>query len=457
MQRVPPNDKEAEQVILASLLIAPHLFEEVADLVDHGDFYEQRHRAIYEAACDLKKRGLACDAVAVGGWLSDRQRLEEVGGVAALAHLCDATPAMGNLRQHAERIRGLSRIRNAISTCQRIAAEGYTEALDPQEFLDAAEQRIFAIAGQEQAREAVSVHSAIREAWEQIRAASESGGGVTGTPTGFVELDKLTTGLHPGELYVVAGRPGMGKTSLVLNALTNIALSGIGAMLFSLEMPAPQLVQRVLACEGRVDVKKLRGGDLTPGDWQRLGDAAASLEGVPLWIDDKSGITLLEMRARCRRLQSQLQQQGKKLGVVAIDYLQLMGGGKSAQNREQEIAELSRGLKRMAKELSVPVIALSQLNRSVETRSAKDKRPQLSDLRESGAIEQDADAIMFVYRDEYYFKDSPDVGKAEVILAKQRSGPTGSVMLSFAGEFTRFDNLSPVGDIEFADEFDGEW
>jgi replicative DNA helicase len=289
----------------------------------------------------------------------------------------------------------------------------------------------------------------------------------------------MCAGLHPGDLYIVAGRPGMGKTSFVLNMAVNVARPkrvevtdgevlddapveepGHGVAFFSLEMPREQLASRLLASEARVDVSRLRSGDIRREDWNKLTEAAARLSRLPLWLDDTPALTLLDLRAKIRRLQAELKRSdgpaAKGLGLVAVDYLQLMQGRRDAGSREQEISELSRGLKQLSKEMSVPVLALSQLNRGVETRGTKDKRPQLSDLRESGAIEQDADTIMFIYRDDYYFKDSPDKGAAEIIVAKQRNGPTGSVKTKFTNEYTRFDNLAPE-EYEFNefDEFGG--
>jgi replicative DNA helicase len=360
------------------------------------------------------------------------------------------------------------RLRQIIQTCQRFSAEGYGQCPDIQSFIDKAEQAIFDLARTAESNSVRPLKEAIHSAFNIINAAAKRGGGITGVPTGFVDLDRKCAGLHSGDLYVVAGRPGMGKTSFVLNLAANVARTrfvqgpegepveeaGWAVAFFSLEMPREQLASRLLASEARVDVSKIRSGAMQPEDWNKLTDAAARLGRLPIWLDDTPALTLLDLRAKLRRLKADVQRgsdsmaPAQGLGLVAIDYLQLMQGRRDAGSREQEISEMSRGLKQLAKELSVPVIALSQLNRSVETRNAKDKRPQLSDLRESGAIEQDADVIMFIYRDDYYFKDSPDQGIAEVIIAKQRNGPTGTVRTRFTSAYTRFDNAAE-------DEFDG--
>jgi replicative DNA helicase len=356
-------------------------------------------------------------------------------------------------------------VRQLIAACQRYAAEGFGDCGDVQHFIDRAEQAVFDIARIPEGTSIVPVRDAIHGAFQILSEAARRGGGITGIETGFTELDKKCAGLHNGDLYIVAGRPGMGKTAFVLNMAVNVArprrvdtadasgpLSdapieepGYGVAFFSLEMPREQ---RLLASEARVDVSRIRSGQFRNEDWNKLTDAAARLGRLPIWLDDTPSLTLLDLRAKVRRLQAELKRgdaaaPSQRLGLVVVDYLQLMQGRRDANSREQEISELSRGLKALAKEMEVPVLALSQLNRSVETRGIKDKRPQLSDLRESGAIEQDADTIVFIYRDEYYFpNDTADKGVAELIIAKQRNGPTGKVMARFTSEYTRFDNLA---------------
>ncbi len=478
--RVPPHDLDAEGAVLSSVLLSSEAFDDVQEILRPEHFYSDANRRIFEAVLDLHSNGGVVDIISVAGWLRDRERLQQVGGTPYIAQLTDATPAVAHVRAHAKVIREKWRLRQLIATCQRFAAEGYSEAGEAQPFIDRAEQAVFDIARIPEGSTIVPVKDAIHGAFKILTEAAKRGGGITGVPTGFTELDRRIAGMHAGDLYIVAGRPGMGKTAFVLNLAVNVAKPrrvelpegadpfsepaaeepGFGVAFFSLEMPREQLASRMLAGEARVDVSRIRSGDIRREDWNKLTDSAARLGRLPIWLDDTPALTLLELRAKIRRLQAELKRTtedgappAEKLGLVVIDYLQLMQGRRDAGSREQEISELSRGLKQLAKEMQVPVMALSQLNRSVETRTSKDKRPQLSDLRESGAIEQDADAIFFIYRDEYYFKDSPDKGIAEVIIAKQRNGPTGSVRTKFTAEFTRFDNLAP--DAYDFDEMDG--
>ncbi|MBX3129429.1 MAG: replicative DNA helicase [Polyangiaceae bacterium] len=470
--RVPPHDLFAEAAVLSAMLLSAEAFDRVQEVLAPEHFYADRHRRIFEAVLELNQLNQPVDLVTVAGWLRDRERLAQVGGTAYLAELADATPAVAHVEQHAKVIREKWRVRQLIAACQRFAAEGYADYGEAQAFIDAAEQAVFDIARVPEGSSVVPVREAIHAAFKSLTDAAHRGGSVTGTPSGFIELDKRCAGLHPGDLYIVAGRPGMGKTAFVLNMAVNVAQPratdvdpdepyaeavaeepGDGVAFFSLEMPREQLAGRMLACEARVDVSRFRSADLRREDWERLTGAAARLGRLPIYLDDTPALTLLDLRAKVRRLKAEFERQreggpvARKLGLVVVDYLQLMQGRRDAQSREQEISELSRGLKQLAKEMSVPVLALSQLNRSVETRTTKDKRPQLSDLRESGAIEQDADAIFFIYRDEYYFKDSTEKGIAEIIIAKQRNGPTGAIKVKFTGAFTRFDNLA-------ADEYD---
>ena len=474
--RVPPQDLDAEAAVLSAILLEGGVFDEVVELLDAEHFYADANRRVFEAITDLARRNQPIDVVSVASHLRARERLEQVGGTPYLAELADATPAVAHVKAHAATVREKARLRQLISTCQKFAAEGYGDCGEVQDFVDRAEQAVFELARTEQGNAVRPLREAIHGAFEVLSEAAKHGGGITGLPTRFTELDKRCAGLHAGDLYIIAGRPGMGKTSFVLNLAVNVALPeivtngegdeteepGYGVAFFSLEMPREQLAARILSSEGRVDVSKIRSGQLVNEDWNKLTEAAATLGRLPLWLDDTPGLSLLDLRAKIRRLQAEIGREmkesprAKRLGLVVIDYLQLMSGRKDAGSREQEISEISRGLKQLAKEAGVSVIALSQLNRSVETRNAKDKRPQLSDLRESGAIEQDADTIMFIYRDEYYFDDSPDRGIAEVIVAKQRNGPTGKLKVRFESAFTRFDNLAPEDyDIDEYDEFDG--
>ena len=444
--------------------------------LDPVHFYSDANRWIYEAVLELGRNSQPIDWVSVASWLRSRGRLDQAGGTPYLAELTDSTPAVAHVASHALSVRETARLRQLISTCQKYAAEGYGECEDVQEFIDQAEQSIFDIARVARGSTVIPLRDAIHRAFELLSAAAKRGEAITGISSGFTELDKRCAGLHPGDLYIVAARPGMGKTSFVLNLAVKVAQSravidengqeaerdGHGVAFFSLEMPREQLASRMLASEARVDVSKIRSGQIGGEDWNKLTEAAALLGRVPLWLDDTPAISLLDLRAKIRRLKAEIQRgrgDGPKtegLGLVIIDYLQLMTGRRDAGSREQEISEISRGLKQLAKEMQIAVIALSQLNRSVETRNAKDKRPQLSDLRESGAIEQDADTIMFIYRDDYYFEDSPDQGIAEIIISKQRNGPTGKIRVRFESAYTRFDNLAPDDyDFDRYDDFDG--
>jgi replicative DNA helicase len=473
--RVPPHDLDAEAAVLSAALLSPDAFGEVQELLAPEHFYADSNRRIFEAIVALNSESTPVDLVSVASWLRSRERLEQVGGTPYLAQLTDATPAVAHVAAHAKTVRDKARLRQLIATFQQYTAEGYGDCGSVQDFIDAAEQAVFEIARTSQRTQILPLRDAVHRAFEILSEAAKRGEAITGMPTGFTELDKRCAGLHPGDLYIVAGRPGMGKTSFVLNLAVKVAQErrvvseegeveqpGYGVAFFSLEMPREQLAARILASEGRVDVSKIRSGQIRGEDWNKLTEAASMLGRLPLWLDDTPAISLLGLRAKIRRLQAEIargREDGpvaEKLGLVVIDYLQLMSGRRDAGSREQEISEISRGLKQLAKEMGVAVIALSQLNRSVETRTTKDKRPQLSDLRESGAIEQDADTIMFIYRDEYYFDDSPDAGTAEVIVAKQRNGPTGKVRVRFESAYTRFDNLAPEDyDYDDYDDFDG--
>ncbi len=480
MGRVPPHDLDAEAAVLSAILLQPESFDEVAEILKPEHFYSDANRRVFDAIFELQRMQRAVDVVSVASYLRDKNRLQQIGGTAYLAQLTDATPFVANIETHARLIREKWRLRQVISVCQTVAAEGYGDCGETQPFIDKAEQRLFEIARIPESSTIVALRDAVREAFHILTEATKRGGGITGIPTGFTQLDRQCAGMHAGDLYIVAGRPGMGKTSFVLNVALNVAHvkanvedaaaddfadaaedSAYAVAFFSLEMPKEQLAARLLASEARVSMSDIRKGTIQRDDWSRLTEAAARLSAMPMWLDDTPGLSLMDLRAKVRRLQAEISRStrdgrapAKKLGLVAIDYLQLMQGRRDAGSREQEISELSRGLKHLAKELQVPVIALSQLNRSVETRNLKDKRPQLSDLRESGAIEQDADAIMFIYRDDYYNQDSEEPGIAEVIIAKQRNGPTGTIKTRFIKEFTRFDNLEQDAYYDELGDFD---
>jgi len=471
---VPPHDLDAEAAVLSAVMLAQEAFDRVAEFLRPEHFYSGANQRIFEAVLALQNDSHPVDVITVAGWLRDRGLLQQIGGTPYLAQLTDAIPTIAHVETHGRAVQSKFRLRRLIGTCQDFAAVGYGDCGDVQGFIDQAEQAIFDLARTSEGSSVVSLKQAIHGAFGILSEAAKRGGGITGFATGFHDLDKMTSGLHPGDLYIVAARPGMGKTSFVLNLAAQLAeprrvaaegstetteALGSGVVFFSLEMPREQLASRLLASDAGVDVSKIRSGNIGKEDWINLTESASKLGHLPLWLDDTPAIGLLDVRARVRRLQAEISRRGsdgpkaQRLGLVAIDYLQLMSGRPGAQSREQEISELSRGLKQLAKEMQVAVIALSQLNRSVETRTTKDKRPQLSDLRESGAIEQDADCILFIYRDDYYNAESTEPNTAELIVAKQRNGPTGKVMLHFNKACTRFENRA-ADEYEF-NELDG--
>ena len=471
---MPLHDLDAEAAVLSAVMLAQEAFDRVAEFLRPEHFYSGANQRIFEAVLALQNDSHPVDVITVAGWLRDRGLLQQIGGTPYLAQLTDAIPTIAHVETHGRAVQSKFRLRRLIGTCQDFAAVGYGDCGDVQGFIDQAEQAIFDLARTSEGSSVVSLKQAIHGAFGILSEAAKRGGGITGFATGFHDLDKMTSGLHPGDLYIVAARPGMGKTSFVLNLAAQLAeprrvaaegstetteALGSGVVFFSLEMPREQLASRLLASDAGVDVSKIRSGNIGKEDWINLTESASKLGHLPLWLDDTPAIGLLDVRARVRRLQAEISRRGsdgpkaQRLGLVAIDYLQLMSGRPGAQSREQEISELSRGLKQLAKEMQVAVIALSQLNRSVETRTTKDKRPQLSDLRESGAIEQDADCILFIYRDDYYNAESTEPNTAELIVAKQRNGPTGKVMLHFNKACTRFENRA-ADEYEF-NELDG--
>ena len=462
--RVPPHDLEAEAAVLSACMLDPSAMDKITDLKPEY-FYSEAHRRIFEACFELKQSGHPVDVLQVQSWLKDRQRLAQVGGAGYLTEILDAAPVVANVGAYGRTIHEKFRIRQVILACQRVSAQGYVDYGEPQAFIDGAEQAIYNIARTSAKQSVEKLLDVMKKSFKRLNDAVARGDRITGVPTGFDRYDKLTSGLHEGDLSIIAARPGMGKTSFVLNIAANVASpkgrevdgdpnqrweeAGVGVVVFSLEMPREQLANRMVCAEARVDVSKMRTGYLSPQDWSKLTQAASFLGNLPIWIDDSPGLSIIELRAKVRRLQAEFDtrdEEGrkiKKIGAVIIDYLQLMKGRDGVASREQEISEISRGLKGLAKELEVPVIALSQLNRAVETRSEKSKRPLISDLRESGAIEQDADNIVFIYRDDYYNReDSAEPNIAELIIAKQRNGPTGTAKVRFDRQWTRFDNLA---------------
>ena len=437
LRKVPPQNLEAESSVLGGVLLDNDAINQVLELLRSEDFYRESHRKVFRAMIELSDRAEPVDLITLSEYLKSRNELEAVGGTAYLASLADFVPTAANISYYARIVREKSILRSLISTATDIATRGYEEQGNVEEFLDAAEKVIFDISERKIKASFVAVGDMIKDTLKTVEKLYERKEMVTGVPTGYEDLDRLTAGLQPADLIIVAGRPGMGKTAFALNIATNAAFTGVGAAVFSLEMAREQLVLRMLCSEARVNSSKVRSGYLGERDFPQLAKAAGRLHEAPIYIDDTPAISVLELRAKARRL---VRDRTKKIGLIVVDYLQLMRGMGAASNREQEISEISRSLKALAKELNVPVIALSQLNRRVEDRS--DRRPMMSDLRESGAIEQDADVIMFIYRDEVYNKDDNKKGVAEVIVAKQRNGPIDTVKLTFLNEYTRFENYT---------------
>ena len=436
-QKIPPHSLEAEAALLGGLVLENSAIDRVVEIVSADDFYREAHRKIFRAILDLSARSEPIDLLTLTETLKTRGDLPDVGGASYLTELADRAVTAANTIHYAKIIRERATLRALISTATEIATRGFEGRENVDEFLDQAEHSIYQIAERKVRASFVRIGSMIMDTFRHIEHLFERKEMVTGVPTGFVDLDRITAGLQPSDLIIVAGRPSMGKTSMVLNIAEHVAIEkSIGVAVFSLEMSKEQLVMRMLCSQARVDLNKVRTGFLTPKDFPRLATAAGKLADAPIYIDDTPALSALELRAKARRLR---RDKDANLGLIIVDYLQLMRGSGGNDSREQEISEISRSLKALAKELNLPVIALSQLNRQVENRSPP--KPRMADLRESGAIEQDADVIAFIYRDEVYNPQSRDEGKAEIIIAKQRNGPTGEVMLAFRREYTRFENL----------------
>ena len=440
--RVPPHSIEAESSVLGGLLLDNGAWDRVGDLLVDNDFYRHEHKLIYAAIGALVNASKPADVITVNEQLQNQGKADEMGGLGYLNSLAQYVPSASNIRRYAEIVRERSILRKLVSASDEIA----TNAFNPQgkaidRILDEAEQKIFNI-GEEGSRMKQgfqSMDTLVVELLDRVQEMANNPNDITGVPTGFYDLDRMTSGLQPGDMVVLAARPSMGKTAFAINIAEHVALNeGLPVAVFSMEMGASQLAVRVVGSIGRIDQGHLRTGKLSDDEWPRLTEAIEKLRTVSLHIDETPGLTSSELRANARRLARQC----GKLGLIVVDYLQLMSGsgGAGGDNRATELGEISRGLKMLAKELQCPVIALSQLNRSVEQRT--DKRPMMSDLRESGAIEQDADIIMFIYRDDYYHKDSKDPGVAEIIIGKQRNGPTGTVRLTFLKNLTRFESLA---------------
>ncbi|MDQ3811571.1 MAG: replicative DNA helicase [Chloroflexota bacterium] len=440
--RRPPYSEDAEQAVLAAMLMDPNAILRAAEHVDDTMFYREGHRRIFRAMVALSERGDVVDPLTLAEELARRGELEASGGKDYIGYLVDAVPTAANVEYHAKIVREKALLRRLIETSTAIVAEAFEGKMAAAELLDDAENRIFQVSQQRGTDGFTRIKELLWPTMERIEALQRGGKTITGVPSGFTDLDEMTSGFQPADLVIVAARPSMGKTALVLNIAQYAAIeSNIPVAIFSLEMSKESLVQRMLTAEARVDAQKLRKGMLRDDDFPRMARAAGILSSAPIWIDDSPGITLLEIRSKARRLKAD-----GDIGMVIIDYLQLIHGPSDSESRQQEISYISRSLKALAKELNVPVLALSQLSRAPEQRT--EKRPQLSDLRESGAIEQDADVVMFLYRQEMYDgpvdKDGNSIeGRAEVIVGKQRNGPTGIVNLYFHKSYTRFENYTP--------------
>jgi replicative DNA helicase len=447
--RIPPHSIEAESSVLGGLLLDNAAWDRVGDLVSDRDFYRYEHRLIYAAIGALINASKPADVITVFEQLQNQGKAEELGGLTYLNSLAQYVPSAGNIRRYAEIVRERSILRKLVSASEEIATNAFNPKGRPvAAILDESEQKIFNI-GEEGARTKQgfqAMDTLVVDLLDRVQEMADNPNDVTGVPTGFYDLDRMTAGFQAGDLIVLAARPSMGKTALAINIAEHVALNeGLPVAVFSMEMGAAQLAVRIVGSIGRIDQGHLRTGKLTDEEWPRLTEAIEKLRTISLHIDETAGLTSSELRANARRLSRQC----GKLGLIVVDYLQLMSGSSNdGENRATELGEISRGLKMLAKELQCPVIALSQLNRSVEQRP--DKRPMMSDLRESGAIEQDADIIMFIYRDEYYTKDAcKEPGVAEVIIAKQRNGPTGVVKLAFIKPITKFESLASGGSGDF--------
>ena len=438
--RVPPHSVEAEQAVIGGLLLDNRAWEQIADRISEADFYRNDHRIIFSAIRSLEEKSEPFDAVTLSEWMQAHGQLEDAGGLAYLGRLAKETPTAANIVAYSDIVRERSVLRQLIAVGTDIASNGYkTEGRNSRELLEDAEKRVYEIAEQDMRGRGgfQDIKDLLTKTVETIDYLFQSEGNITGVPTGFDKFDEATTGLHGGELIIVAGRPSMGKTTFAMNIAENAAIgSKVPVAVFSMEMPGEQLAMRMISSLGRIDQHHIRTGQLTDEDWPRITSAVHMLSEASLFIDDTPAMSPNEVRARARRMKRK-----HGLGLVVVDYLQLMQVHGGSENRATEISEISRGLKALAKELNVPVIALSQLNRSLEQRP--DKRPIMSDLRESGAIEQDADLIVFIYRDEVYNDDSPEKGMAEIIIAKQRNGPIGKSVLTFLGKYTKFENYIP--------------
>lgn len=436
--RNPPQNISAEQAALGSMLLQEDAILHSIDILRPDDFYKKSHQNIFKCILELFEKSRAVDLVTLTEELNRINLLEKIGGVTYLTNLINSVPTAANIEYYVKIIEEKAILRNLINNATKIISMGYEEKEDAKVLLDKAEHLVFEVSERNLGQSFVPIKEILQDSFEKIESLYHKGEFITGVPSGFDEFDEITTGFQPSELIVIAGRPGMGKTAFCMSIAQYIAVSkNISVALFSLEMSKSQLVQRMLCSEARVDAHNLRKGRLAESDWPTLSMAAGRLASAPIFIDDTAGITCLEIKAKARRLKAQ-----HNLGLIIIDYLQLITTSGRVENRQQEISEISRSLKGLARELNVPVIAVSQLSRAVEQRT--ERKPRLSDLRESGAIEQDADLVVFLYREEYYKPKTDRKGIAEVIISKQRNGPTGQIDLAFVKEYAKFENLARI-------------
>lgn len=435
MDRVPPQNIEAEQAVLGAILLDSDALVMAMERVSSDDFYRGSHQRIFEAMIELAQEDEPVDLITLTARLQNKQELEEAGGVTYLSELANAVPTAANVDYYAQIVEEKSMLRRLIRTATQIVSNGYASSEDVGLMLNDAEQRILEISQRRSSSGFVSIRDVLMEVFERVEFLYSHKGGTTGIPSGFHDLDKMTSGFQRSDLIIVAARPSVGKTAFALNIAQNVGVRAKETVaIFSLEMGAAQLVQRMVCAESNVDAQRMRTGFLESDDWEKLTMAIGALSEANIYIDDSPGITVADIRAKCRRLK-----QEKGLGMILIDYLQLISGRGKGDNRQQEVSEISRTLKQIARELDVPVIALSQLSRGVEQR--QDKRPMMSDLRESGSIEQDADIVAFLYRDDYYDKETEKKNIIEIIIAKQRNGPVGTVELAFLKNYNKFVSL----------------
>lgn len=438
LDRTPPQDMVAEQSVLGGMMLSKDAIADVVEEIRGRDFYRPAHEVIYEAILDLYGRGEPADAVTVAGELTKRGELGRIGGAPYLHTLIQMVPTAANAGYYARIVRERAVLRRLVDAGTRIVQLGYaTDGGDVDDIVNNAQAEVYAVTESRTAEDYVPIADTINATMEEIEHAGNRGGGMVGVPTGFADLDALTNGLHPGQMIVIAARPAIGKSTIGLDIVRAASIKhGITSVVFSLEMSRNEITMRMLAAEAGVLLQNMRKGTMRSEDWTKLAQTMGRISEAPLFIDDSPNMTLMEIRAKCRRLK-----QRHNLGIVVIDYLQLMTSGRRVESRQQEVAEFSRALKLLAKELEVPVIAISQLNRGAEQRT--DKRPQMSDLRESGSIEQDADIVMLLHREDAYERESPRAGEADIIVAKHRNGPTDNIVVAFQGHYARFVDMSP--------------